>query len=634
MQQKAFNILGLMKKIGSLMLLYSLFRLIFYCFNHSYFSDLSILRLLLIMVSGLRFDLSVIVLSNVLFIALYLLPFAFREKKWYRTVLKWLFISVNSIALLANCADLVYFQFTLKRTTADVFNFFGGEIGNDFGRLLPLFIKDYWYVFVIWAGFTCLLYYLYVKTEKKTDLKWDFNQYSYQSITLIIGLSFFTIAYRGGFQLKPISIVTAGEYAPVKYVPLIVNTPFTILKTLDLPFLVADIYFKDETELKKIYTPLHKGKIGEFKKLNVFIIALESFSKEYVGALNKRQSGYTPFLDSLIGESLTFTNAFSNGKKSIEGIPAIVASIPSWMNEAYISSPYGSNQTNSLAGLLKEQGYYTAFFHGGTNGTMGFDAFASLAGYDDYYGRKEYNNELDFDGNWGIWDEEFFQYTAKTINQKKQPFFATLFTLTSHHPYPIPDKYKGKFKEGNLEIERSIGYSDYSLRKFFETAKKMPWFNNTLFVLCADHTGVSADDFYMNSVGNYAIPIVYYLPNGQLKGSNSMVTQQIDIMPSVLDCLNYPKPYFAFGTSVFDTTAEHYALNFNSDTYQLVSADHSLEFDGTKITGMYNYINDSLLKNNLVNTEPLLSKKLENKLKAVIQTYQQSLIHNTQHLEE
>jgi len=376
---------------------------------------------------------------------------------------------------------------------------------------------------------------------------------------------------------------------------------------------------------------MHKAKGGTFKKLNVFVIALESFSKEYIGALNGKSKGYTPFLDSLISESLTFTNAFSNGKTSIEGIPAIVSSIPTWMNEPFITSPYGSNQMNSLANLLKQQGYYSAFFHGGTDGTMGFDAFTNLAGYDDYFGRKEYNNEKDYDGNWGIWDEEFLQYTANTINKKQQPFFATVFTLTSHHPFRVPDKYKNKFKEGPLPIEKSISYTDFALRKFFESAKKMPWFNNTLFVLSADHTGISDDAYYTNDIGNYSIPIIYYMPNSQLKGFDSTITQQIDIMPSVLDFMNYPSPYFAFGNSVFDKHKQHFALTFRSDLFHLIENNYILQFDGDKATDLYHYTTDSLLKDNLYNKEPEVSASMENKIKAIIQTYQQSLINNKMH---
>ena len=633
MQKQFGNLSQLFKHLANLLFVYAICRLLFYFFNYSYFSDLSVWQLLSMMIFGVRFDLSVIIVTNILFIIFYLLPFAFREKKVYRSILKVLFVIVNSIAALANSVDLSYFQFTLKRTNATAFNFFGGKIGNDLQHLFFLFLIEYWYVFVIWLLLSFLLFYRYKKSEKNIQLQWTKKQYVLQTLILIVFSGFSILAYRGGFQLKPISPVSAGEYASVKNVPLVLNTPFTIIKTLDVEAIVPSTAWqiKDEAELKKLYNPIHSAKSEGFKKLNVIIIALESFSKEYIGSLNGRTTGYTPFLDSLIAESLTFTNAFANGKTSIEGIPAIVSSIPTWMNEPYITSPYGSNQLNSLPNLLKQQNYYSAFFHGGTNGTMGFDAFANLAGYDNYYGRSEYNNEKDYDGNWGIWDEEFLQYTANTINKKQQPFFATVFTLTSHHPFPVPDKYKGKFKEGPLPIERSIGYTDFALKRFFESAKKMPWFNNTLFVLTADHTGLSTDPFFTSKVGNYSIPIIYFMPNSLLKGKDITVTQQIDILPSVLDFLNYPLPYFAFGNSVFDKTTQHFALTFGADLFQLIENTFLLQFDGDKATDLYNFSTDSLLSNNLIAKEKALASRMENKTKAIIQTYQQCLINNKMH---
>ena len=628
MQSWASNITSLFKKIGLLIFLYAICRLLFYGFNYSYFSDLTFGELLLIMASGLRFDLSVIILSNSLFIILSLFPFPFRETKIYRTILLWLFTVVNSIAVLANSIDLIYFQFTLKRTTADVFDFFGGKIGNDLGRLLPLFLKEYWYIFLIWFIISVFMFFLYKQFDKNSRLLWNGKTFKIQTGIFLVLMPLCLLSYRGGFQLKPISALDAGAYTSVKYIPLVISTPFSILKTLDLQTIEPNLYYTDKSELLKIYSPYHKAEAGEFKKMNVFIIALESFSKEYVGSINGKGKGCTPFIDSLIGQSLTFVNAFSNGKTSIQGIPSIVASIPSWMNEPYISSPYGSNQIKSIAGLLKQQGYYTAFFHGGTNGTMGFDGFSRLAEFDQYFGRTEYNNERDYDGSWGIWDEEFFQYTANTINKKRQPFFATLFTLTSHHPYPIPQKHLGKFKEGKLPIEKTIAYSDYSLRLFFETAKKMPWFKNTLFVLTADHTGITVDPFYQNKVGNNSIPILFYLPGSDLKGIDSSTTQQIDIQPSILDYLNYPATYFSFGKSVFDTLSHPYAFMCNSGVYQLVEGNYALEFNGEKATELYNFHTDSLLKQNLILKNPEQAKKMEGKAKAIIQLYQQSLIKN------
>jgi phosphoglycerol transferase MdoB-like AlkP superfamily enzyme len=626
------SILSLLKQVGTLLLLYTCCRILFYVFNYSYFSDLAFGSFIYLLFAGLRFDLSIIVLSNSLFLLLYLFPTRFREKKGYRIFLRSLFILVNSIAMLANCIDFSYFRFTLKRTTADALHFFDGKIGNDLGTLLPVFLKDYWYIFLLWILLTGLLIFLYNRIEKKRlALAWTQKEFSREKNIFILFIPIAIVAYRGGVQLKPISAIDAGEYTSVKYVPLVTSTPFTIIKTLDVPAIQPVIYFSDEQEMKRLYNPVKEPRATDLKKKNVFIIILESFSKEYVGALNNRRRGYTPFLDSLIKESLTFTNAYANAKRSIEGIPAVVAGIPSWMYEPYITSTYGSNQINSLPNLLKAQGYYSAFFHGGTNGTMGFDAFASLAGYDNYYGRKEYNNEKDFDGNWGIWDEEFLQYTLKTISEKQQPFLATVFTLSSHHPYTIPAKHAGKFESGILPIHISVRYTDYALRQFFESAKKTTWFANTLFVLVADHTSISEDPFYTNKVGNNAIPIIFYSGDRSLKSMDSTVMQQIDIMPSVLDYLHYPAAYFGFGNSVFDSTQSHYAFSYSSDgdAYQLIEHNYSFGFNGQKAIELYNLSKDSLLQTNLIDTDTTSIKhQMEQKTKAIIQTYQQALINN------
>ena len=540
---------------------------------------------------------------------------------------------VNSIAILANCVDLAYFRFTLKRTTADVFHFFGGEIGNDLATLLPVFLKDYWYVFIIWIAITLLLALLYNRIEKnKLKLSWSQQEFSREVNGFIVFLVLAVVAYRGGVQLKPISTITAGEYTDVKYVPLVISTPFTILKTLDVPTIQPEIYFSDEKELKHLYNPAKKPGSGPFKKMNVFILILESFSKEYIGALNGRKEGYTPFLDSLISESLTFTNAYANAKRSIEGIPAVVTGMPNWMNEPYITSIYGSNQINSLPNLLKEQGYYNAFFHGGTNGTMGFDAFASLVGYDNYFGRKEYNNDNDYDGSWGIRDEEFLQYACTTMSGKQQPFLATLFTLSSHHPYSIPEKHNGKFKPGPLPIHISIRYTDFALRCFFESAKKTSWFKNTLFVITADHTSISEDAFYTNPVGNNAIPILFYSGDKSLKARDTTTTQQIDIMPSVLDYLHFPKAYYSFGNSVFDSSSSHYAFLYGSDVFQLIENDYVFGFNGQKPLHLYHLPTDSLLQHDLIQPDSIRAKKMEQKSKAIIQTFQQALIKNQMHV--
>ncbi|MBL7893442.1 MAG: sulfatase-like hydrolase/transferase [Bacteroidia bacterium] len=625
------KLLTLTRYLALLLVVYFVCRLLFYLFYLNYFSDLSFAELLKLFFFGLRFDVSAIIACNALFVVLFLLPVPFRSKEWYRSILQYVFIITNSIAVLANCADLAYFRFTLKRTTFDVFSFMA--TGNDMFQLFPVFLTDFWYVFVIWI----ILCFVISRGYKKIDVPVEeiqigpLKKYALGGFTLLLATGLSIIGFRGGFQLIPIYNVTAAEYTSAHNIPLVLNTPFSIIKTADLPQIIEVDYF-NEAELKALYSPNRKAKAGPFKRKNVVILILESFSKEYIGYFNKGK-GHTPFLDSLMTESLVFDKAFANGKKSAEGIPAVLASIPTLMNEPYLSSIYGANTINSIANLLKEEGYTSAFYHGGTNGTMNFKEFCSIAGFDNYYGRFEYNNEEDYDGHWGIWDEPYLQYFAKQLNTTRQPFVVSLFTLSSHHPYHVPDKYKTVFNDGGLSMNRCIRYSDHSLRKFFEKAARAEWYNNTLFVITADHTGISESRYYGNYIGIYSIPVIFFDPEKKLKGVSSTLTQQTDIMPSILDYLNYSKPYFAFGQSDFDSVQTSHNVNYINDIYQLISDKYLLQFDGKKATGLYEYQKDSLLKKNLLNGKITDQHEIENNLKAYIQTYNARLIHNKMKVE-
>ena len=368
-------------------------------------------------------------------------------------------------------------------------------------------------------------------------------------------------------------------------------------------------------------------------KKNVVIFILESFGTEHIGALNQdidEYKGYTPFLDSLISHSYTFKNSYANGRKSISGMPSVLASIPSLV-APFVLSHYSGNRINSLASTLASQDYQTAFFHGASNGSMGFDAFANQAGFDAYFGKDEFNNDEHYDGIWGIWDEEFFQYFNTEMGKMKQPFFTALFSVSSHHPFILPDKYKDKFPKGTLKIHKNVGYTDYSLRRFFDEAKKSDWYNNTLFVLTADHASTYSDILkYKTSLGTFTVPIILFDPgNKQLTGfDQNTIVQQNDIMPTVLNMLNYPKPYIAFGNDMFEQESEHFTINYVGDSYQLIMNGYMLQHNGALATGLFDIQTDELLAQNLLGTLPDIEAKLDLKLKAIIQEYNRRLIRN------
>ena len=241
--------------------------------------------------------------------------------------------------------------------------------------------------------------------------------------------------------------------------------------------------------------------------------------------------------------------------------------------EPYVVTPYATNEVSSLADCLNRKGYTTAFFHGAPNGSMGFQAFARAAHFNRYYGMDEYNGEDAFDGTWAIWDEEFLQFFAHTMDTLPQPFLTTVFTASSHHPFKIPTRYEGHFPQGTIPLHQCVAYTDFALRRFFDYVSQQPWFDNTLFVLTADHTNQLTTPEYRNTRGLFAVPIAFYSPAWLAPDVRSQgAVSQIDIMPSVLNFLGYDKPYFAFGEDCLTQPKKHpWAVIYNHPLFEILS---------------------------------------------------------------
>ncbi len=616
------HIIVLIKRITLLLILFQLSRLIFLSFNYISFQENSFFEFLKIFSFGTVYDVSAILLFNLIFIILSILPFNFISNKKYQTFIKYLFFIVNAIILFANFIDIEYFKFTNKRTTFDVFSLI--FLGDDTAMILPQFIKDFWYIILLWFVFVFSLIKFYPKKEFTFNKNLNLQIAVYRLIVMIgiVTLSAFLIR---GFGLRPLAINGFAKYIKTQNIPLIINTPFSIIRTVNHKGLKEKKYF-NSNELKKYINPIKQFTSDTvFNKKNVVIIILESFGNNYTGFYNNKP--YTPFLDSLIGVSYYTLHSYANGKTSMQGMPAIISSIPSLSDQPFITSLYSTNEITGLPKILKQEGYYSAFFHGGKNGTMGFDNFAYLSGFDDYFGKNEYNNDDDYDGKWGIYDEPFLQYFSKKMSSFKQPFITSVFTLSSHHPYNVPEKYKDKFKEGELPIHRAVEYADYSLRKFFDTAKKTNWYKNTIFALTADHMSMANSYYYWNQVGQFCIPVFFFTPDSSLRGETKNIIQQIDIMPTILDYLHYKKTFYSLGNSAI-SGKQHFAVNYISGIYQLIQNDYTYLFSGEEGVGLYNLRTDSMFHHNLIKEKIKQEEKMKNKIKAIIQTYNYSLINN------
>lgn len=618
------------------MVLYSICRLLFYGFNMSYFPDMTPGRMAYVMWGGLRFDLTAVLYSNILFILMMILPLKIKFHPLYQKTARILFITVNSLALAANAVDFIYYRFTLRRTTLAFLAQFKNEKNK--AELLWQFLMDYWYILFCWLLLVTLLVWLFSKIKiTRPQIKSNPLFYLQGLAMMMIGFGLFIGGARGGYNPKtrPISLIHAAAYAKKPSdLSLVLNTPFALIRTANEKAVTKLEYFKDENNLSQYFNPVINPVPKEsFRKENVMIFILESFSKEFSGIYNKHldggsYKGYTPFLDSLISVGMSFQYSMANGRKSIDALPSINAAIPA-IDEPYVVSHFAGNRINSLSSLLKEKGYYSAFFHGAHNGSMCFDSFVKKCEFDDYFGKDEYNNDADYDGVWGIWDEKFMQFAADKINTFPQPFYSALFSVSSHHPFKIPREHEDRFNKNEKDVLRATEYADYSLRQFFKKARTMPWFKNTLFVFTADHASAEiGHDEYNTPWGYFAIPIFFYKPGQNWGGLRPSIFQQIDIMPSVLGYLHYDKPYVSFGRDCWNNSTSPFAFNYLNDTYQAFAGHYFLIFNGKELMGLYNFVEDKMLEKNLLTVLPDTAKSMEYKLKAFIQQYNNRMVDN------
>ncbi len=619
-----------------IMVFYSAFRILFYLFNTELFPNIDLSSFMTIMKGGLLFDLSAMFYLNGLYALLYLLPLPFKFTKTYQRALKGIYLTINGLGLALNSIDLIYYRFILKRTTYNVISILENE--TNMGKLWVQFILDYWYVAVLFILSVYLLAKAYSFLQPKAikfSNRWFYPALSVLALTVFTGFSI--VGMRGGYRhsTRPINMANAGKYVnSPDEMAIVLNTPFCVIRTWGKKSFTAYDYFEDKTVLEEAYNPVTTtDTIADKPKKNVVIFILESFNREFLGAFNPtldngNYKGYTPFLDSLAQHSLIFPNTFANGRKSIDAMPSVLASIPALVLP-YVVSEYSSNRINGLPYLLKKEGYQSAFFHGAPNGSMGFDSFANVAKFDEYKGMTEYNNDVDFDGMWGIWDEPFFQFYANEMNQMEEPFMTSLFSLSSHHPFKVPEQYTDVFPKGTLPVHQGIGYTDHALKMFFEAAKQMPWYENTLFVITADHSTQAQYDISQTSVNKFQIPLILFSPgDSTLRGVNTELAQQIDIMPTVLSYIGFNKePYIAFGKDLLNSDHDRFVINYTNNSYQMMHDDYVIHFDGEHLISAFDIAKDPFMKNNIKDTDTGYQTSMP-LMKGVIQQYNNRMIED------
>ena len=579
---------------------------------------------------GLTFDTSAILYSNVLFILISLIPFKNYSSESFQKKMMILYFTTNLITYSTNFFDFIYYRFSQSRLTTRVFDILENETNKM--SLAGSFIYNYWHVFIFFFIMVFLWITLYRKINlKKYTPKYSFKFISFSTITSFMIIFLCVVGMRGGLgnATRPINMVDAHRFVKKGiHADFVLNSPFCFIRTFNKNHFNKK-HFMKESEVDKLLNPVRKVNDSIYSKPNVMILVMESFGREYIRAFNKSRKienyvSYTPFLDSLSNHSLIFTNAFANGRQSIEALPSILASVPSF-KVPFTSSPYSNQEIQSLVSVFKDKGYSTSFFHGAPNGSMGFLGLSNILGFDNYYGKNEFNDNSLYDGYWGIWDEPFLNYVKNETDKLVEPFFSTFFSLSSHEPFYVPEEYKGVFPMGDVQMHQVIGYSDNALKLFFDSAKNEPWFENTLFIITADHTNQFWYPSYSSPINRFAIPILFYHPNGSFKGVNDELTHQMDIFPSIVDLVGYEKPINSWGRSLFSNSGKPFSIHFSGTVYHFITEKYILVFDGDSVIGIYDK-EDQWLSNNLKENSNINFSKEEKYLKAFMQDYMNRII--------
>ena len=553
--------------------------------------------------------------------ALNLIPFNFRWNKHYHRITEIGFYYLPIMAMLiADICDSAYYQYTYRRLSGEIFRYLG--ISGNMGALWPHFVVDYWHSTVFAIIITIILFWVGENMKLLPRNRYR-NHRANDLVGLVLGAACVLFLIRGGFG-KNIEWHDTTKYCQAKNCALVTNSGYNIVRTFNggtlneveymEPAKATALYnpvFAPDTNITNYTNSAFEGwapKAGQWlqsnapdslgrrstemtlRRKNVVVIVLESFSQEYMGCYNKgTMPSFTPFLDSLYQHSVVYQGR-ANGKKSIEGIPAVFSSVPTLMTFPLMMSDYAGDSLNALPNILSHNGYHTAFFHGSYNGVMNFDKLCQKLGFQEYYGQNEYMadryaKKSDFDGCWGIFDEYYLQYMVRKLSTFQQPFMAGVFTLSSHHPYTMQPGHENDFNDGPHPICKVVMYSDNALRKFFDAARKTAWYENTIFVITADHSGQGLQREYNDYNGWYRIPMMFYIPLheeffvpqfGEGWSTHKVyprLMQQIDIMPTLLDYLGIQAQTVCFGTSAFRNPKNGWQIAYGNGYYQLETSD-------------------------------------------------------------
>lgn len=562
----------------------------------STFSELSDLQLARGLAHGLRFDLSMTLLLVGLPAWLLALPAEWADRGWWQAPWRWLCYVLLIACLFLIAADLVYFSTVGRHVGSEL----ALAAGSDAGALLRMPL-DYPMVLGAFVLVTVALGMLWRRpgrgrsAENRPERPGDRSRARSTVSTWtnwgvwVAAIPIIVIGIRGGLQEKPINIVNAFEHGSVAEGHLTLNAPFSAYHSVRNTRSSAGLDAMPADEATRIVRsgftltdqrwaserfPLQRAHTGdrnreETGRPNVVVLVLESWDALLTDAIRTRQGlpplGLTPEFDALAEEGVLLTRFYSAGQRSIEGIGALLASIPTLPGMPYMGQGMEQSRLSFLGDLARRNGYRTVFVRSARRGSFRLDAIARLAGFEEYAGAEDIlrrpSHTTVESGYWGAWDFDSLRFLhekivtghgdrARSSSRPERPFLAFFFGSSTHQPYPLPGEQWELLAPETPEarFRNTVHYVDWSLGRFMEKARAAGYYENTLFFILADQTSAFAPTEPLPD--RHWIPALLVGPGIPADTADARVASQMDIMPTIVDYLGWTDEYAALGESV------------------------------------------------------------------------------------
>lgn len=547
------------------LLLFSLARVVLYLCWRADFAELSAAGLLRAFGLGLAFDASVITLGLSLVILALCLPFRFALDRRWRATWSWIAFAHLCVVALVLAADVAYFGIVRRHAGPEAFALL------DDPRLIVAMIWDGYRAEL--AGIIVLLVSLALAWRQ--SMRWDERRPVARAPawSLLVLAPVALVVVRGNASGKPMGIADAFESGSVATGYLALSGPYSLVHTafgsrsVPSAFMPWDeavenvrgqVFSSAERVLDPAFPLLRARSVKGERQPNVVVLLLESWDAEIVDALRADNGqpalGMTPNFDALARQGVLFTNFYAAGQRSTHGLLAVLAGLPSLPGMPYLGRGIEQSRLCYLGQMALAEGYRTYFLQGSNEGSFRVDSIAALAGFESYMGKEGIvalrgNPPM---ANWGVWDHDLLQAAHQEFAGSARPFLGVAFTTSTHLPYQVPEGHPLKYPADTDEhcYWNSVHYADWALGQFFASARQAGYFDDTIFVLVADHrSGIDATGRTAPEL--HHIPCLIVAP-GLKPRIERGIASQLDVLPSIVDLADWCAPEATLGRSLFD----------------------------------------------------------------------------------